>query len=241
MNLIVEIGNTALKAALAEGTTLGKTFRYQGERMLDYIVSILQREHPAFLTVASAFELSPSELVRLGNYCPNLIVLDSSNKEILKGYGFPEYLSYDRAASLVAVRSLFKGKPVSVVDLGTTLTVDIIDESGAYGGGSISPGCRTRFKALSRYAKSLPLVSLPEENHLSGSSLQSSIESGVVNGIEFEIQGYLAAYPDNIAVFTGGDAIYFAKRMKNSIFAICNLVLIGLAYITEDYVKQHLK
>ena len=39
-NLIIDIGNTALKAAWADGLTLGKTFRYQGERMLDFILSI---------------------------------------------------------------------------------------------------------------------------------------------------------------------------------------------------------
>ena len=38
-NLIIDIGNTALKAAWADGITLGKTFRYQGERMLEFIIS----------------------------------------------------------------------------------------------------------------------------------------------------------------------------------------------------------
>ena len=34
-NLLVITGNTALKAAWSDGTVLGKTFRYQGEKMLD--------------------------------------------------------------------------------------------------------------------------------------------------------------------------------------------------------------
>ena len=44
MNLIVEIGNTALKAAWTEDKTLGKTFRYQGERKMDFIASITEKE-----------------------------------------------------------------------------------------------------------------------------------------------------------------------------------------------------
>ena len=36
-NLLVEVGNTAVKAAWSEGTTLGKTYRYQGEMRLDFI------------------------------------------------------------------------------------------------------------------------------------------------------------------------------------------------------------
>jgi type III pantothenate kinase len=51
----------------------------------------------------------------------------------------------------------------------------------------------------------------------------------------FEIDGYMSRNPENITVFTGGDAIYFAKRMKNSIFVVCNLVLMGLALIALEY------
>ena len=54
----------------------------------------------------------------------------------------------------------------------------------------------------------------------------------------FEIEGYQNAHPENMTVFTGGDAIYFAKRMKNSIFVICNLVLMGLALIADEYVNK---
>ena len=42
-NLLIDIGNTALKAAWADGITLGKTFRYQGERMLDFILSLTSK------------------------------------------------------------------------------------------------------------------------------------------------------------------------------------------------------
>ena len=38
-----------------------------------------------------------------------------------------------------------------------------------------------------------------------------------------------------MVIFTGGDANYFAKRMKNSIFVVCNLVLMGLSLIAVRY------
>ena len=113
--------------------------------------------------------------------------------------------------------------------------MDLIDASGSYLGGNISPGCRTRFKALNKYSRSLPRIATPEKTDPVGTSLEGSIASGVISGILFEIEGYLALHPENVAVFTGGDANYFAKRMKNSIFAVCNLVLMGLALIAEEY------
>ncbi|MBQ3977869.1 MAG: type III pantothenate kinase, partial [Bacteroidales bacterium] len=148
------------------------------------------------------------------------------------------YLSPDRAASVIASRHLFKGKGSLIFDFGTTLSIDMVDGEGQYLGGNISPGCRTRFKALNRYSRSLPLVDTPSTVIETGNSLVSSIEAGVVGGIMFEIQGYLSRFPEKVAVFTGGDALYFAKRMKNSIFVVCNLVLMGLALIAESYAER---
>ena len=71
-----------------------------------------------------------------------------------------------------------------------------------------------------------------------GLSETTSLEAGVVSGINFEIEGYLNLHPENIVVFTGGDANYFAKRMKSSIFVISNLVLMGLALIAHGYVRK---
>jgi len=65
------------------------------------------------------------------------------------------------------------------------------------------------------------------------------MEAGVILGIMFEIRGYLSQFPENTVVFTGGDAIYFAKRMKNPIFVVCNLVMMGLALIADEHVGKN--
>ena len=234
-NLLIEIGNTALKAAWSEGMTLGKTFRYQGEKVIDYICSLTARERPDLMMVSCVYPLSAYDADRLSRECGKMVLLDGNHPQILGKYGLPAWLSYDRAASILAVRHLFQGRGCTLFDFGTTLTVDLIDASGSYLGGNISPGCRTRFKALNKYSRSLPRIATPEKTDPVGTSLEGSIASGVISGILFEIEGYLALHPENVAVFTGGDANYFAKRMKNSIFAVCNLVLMGLALIAEEY------
>ena len=238
MNLIVEIGNTALKAAWVEEMTLGKTFRYQGERKMEFITGLIEKEKPGVMVIASVYELSAQDQHLLETLCHQLVILDPAHPLTASRYGFPAYLSYDRAAALLAASHLFRGKACTVVDLGTTLTVDYLDAEGRYEGGNISLGCRTRFKALNRYSRSLPLLDTPAEILPLGDSLQSSIESGIISGIIFEIQSYIDRKPDNVVIFTGGDAIYFVKKMKNSIFVVCNLVLIGLALITDEYVKE---
>ena len=234
-NLIVDIGNTALKASWCDGITLGKTFRYQGERMLDYILSMTEKEKPEVMVLSSVRNFTSGNIQKLREACDRLIVVDD---DLLKYYDIPAWLTPDRAASIVASRYLFKGRGCTIFDFGTTLTVDFLDTEGNFKGGNISPGCKTRFKALNRYSRSLPLLDAPDEICEEGIDVSSSISSGVISGIMFEIEGYILRNPENITVFTGGDAIYFAKRMKNSIFVVCNLVLMGLALIAVEYDKK---
>lgn len=235
MNLIIDIGNTALKASWADGITLGKTFRYQGERMLDFILSLTEKNKPEIMVLSSVRIFSRNAVDKLRNECGTLLIVD---EKMLGQYDLPSYLTPDRAASVIASRYLFKKRGCTIFDLGTLLTVDFLDADGNFEGGNVSPGCRTRFKAINRYSRTLPLLDAPEEIEEKGTNIADSVYSGVISGIMFEINGYMSRYPENIAVFTGGDAIYFAKRMKNSIFVICNLVLMGLALIAVEYDKK---
>lgn len=234
-NLLIDIGNTALKASWADGMTLGKTFRYQGEKKFSFILSQTLKEKPEIMVISNVRSFSDREVERLREECGKLIIM---NKDILKERNMPEYLTPDRAASVIAARYLFKGKGCTIFDFGATLTIDKIDSEGNYSGGNISLGCRTRFKSLHRYSRNLPLIDLDDEVPCLGNSLEKSLLSGVVSGMLFEINGYLSDNSGNITVFTGGDANYFAKRMKNCIFAVCNLVLMGLALIAFEYDKK---
>jgi type III pantothenate kinase len=234
-NLIIDIGNTALKAAWADGMTLGKTFRYQGERMLDFILSLTAKEKPETIMLSSVRNFSSQALKKLEDECERLIVADES---LVSSYGLPSWLTPDRVASIVASRFLFKNRSCTIFDFGTALTVDFLDANGDFLGGNISLGCRTRFKALNRYSRTLPLLDTPDEIQERGTDIASGVSSGIISGIISEIEGYMSKYPENIAVFTGGDAIYFAKRMKNSIFVVCNLVLMGLALMAVEYDKK---
>ena len=234
-NLVIDIGNTALKAAWADGITIGKTFRYQGERMVEFIISLAERNRPEILVLSSVRKFTQQQVARIEEICDRLLVMDS---DVFEYYSVPDYITPDRAASIIASRYLFKGRSCSILDFGTMMTVDYLDRDGKYEGGSISPGCITRFKSVHRYSKNLPLLGIPESIEDKGLSVNDSIYSGIISGMVFEIEGRICQNPENIVVFTGGDANYFAKRMKNSIFVVCNLVLMGLALTAVEYCKN---
>ena len=232
------MGNTALKAVWAEGDTLGKTIRYQGEKTIEFIQHITEKEKPNVMVLASVRNISSQDEDVLKTLCRELVLIDKKHPSILRAYGLPEYLSPDRAAGVIAVRKLFAGRECIVFDFGTILSIDFISEDGSYLGGNVSLGCRTRFKAINRYSKNLPLVNTPKELTSIGSTLVSSVEAGVMLGIKFEVDAYIASRPESVVIYTGGDANLFVRYTRNSAFVVNNLVLMGLAVISLDYEKN---
>lgn len=165
---------------------------------------------------------------------------------IANAYRTPETLGRDRLAAAVGATVLYPGRNVLIVDFGTAVTIDLVTADATFRGGCISPGMRTRFRALHDYTAKLPLCSATESEELQGLSTEEAIRLGVMNSLTFEIEGYMSRMREKIddlcVIFTGGDAKYFAKRIKNTIFANCNLVFCGLDRILEyNASEEHLE
>jgi type III pantothenate kinase len=131
---------------------------------------------------------------------------------------------------------------VLVIDAGTAITYEMITAENEYLGGNISPGMETRFKALNQFTGKLPLVTPSDDFQLLGTNTESAIRAGVQLGLLFEVEQYIT-YFNNIyqnleIIITGGNAKFFDKKLKNSIFVHFNLTLIGLNRILEYNVKK---
>ena len=119
-----------------------------------------------------------------------------------------------------------------MIDAGTAITYDIVNAENNYVGGNISLGVDMRFKALNTFTRKLPLVETAEEVPLTGSDTREAILSGVVNGLSYEIDGFIdsfrSVYPSLLVFLTGGNAKYFEKRIKYCNFVVPNLLSLGL-------------
>ena len=146
-------------------------------------------------------------------------------------YHTPETLGADRLAAAVGAQALHPNCDIMIVDFGTAITIDFV-EGGAFKGGNISPGVTTRFRALADYTARLPRCYATDEVLDYGRTTKEAIEQGVMRGVEHEIRGYTEAFlqkkGEKCIIFTGGDAKYFVKRIKNTIFADCEPVIFGL-------------
>lgn len=115
---------------------------------------------------------------------------------------------------------------------GTCLVTDFVNDKGEYLGGSISPGVRMRFQALSQFTAHLPLIEPENIDFFIGENTKNSILAGVMNGIVQEINGIIRQYSRHYSqlkvILSGGDAELLQNSIKKRIFAAQNPVLLGL-------------
>jgi type III pantothenate kinase len=181
--------------------------------------------------VCSVRAEEPSIISDISQRVPTLVVSHLVHLPFTTRYLTPETLGTDRLAVLAGVATLYPGQDVLVVDAGTCITYDFMDQEAVHHGGGISPGIDMRFKALNHFTGKLPLVS-SSASPLLGITTEGSIASGVLNGVLSEVEGIVAQYRSDHqrqrTILTGGDAALIAPKLKTQIFAAPNLVLYGL-------------
>ncbi len=207
------------------------------------ISDLLQGEIVARTIVASTRRDAENEIRMLEKYCSRVMEFDFSTPvPIRNAYRTPETLGRDRLAAAVGVAELYPNRNVLIVDMGTAITIDLVSADATFRGGVITPGLDMRLRALHEYTACLPLCGPSSEKRLLGGTTREAIEAGVMNSVCFEIEGYVERlhreFEDLCVIFTGGDAKFFDKRIKNTIFAKCNPVFVGLNRILEYNVRE---
>jgi type III pantothenate kinase len=239
MNLVLDLGNTHGKIAVCDRQKVVEAATY--EKITSREISYFHIRYSGIqgAIVSSVVNYSREIIDYLYNLYPVCIELNHATPiPLLNRYQTPETLGYDRIAAAVGAYTICPGKDVLVIDAGTAITYDIVSARGEYVGGNISQGIDIRFKSLHKYTNRLPHLERPQElPPLVGSSTREAIQSGIVNGLRFEMDGFIEAmtglYPKLQVVLTGGDAKYFVGKLKSSIFVDPNLNLIGLNRILE--------
>jgi type III pantothenate kinase len=209
----------------------------------------VQSIHPQKIMVSSVSYSEEQLKDEFAKITTNVYLLKSNTPvPLIKLYDTPETLGADRVAAAIGATVLYPENNCLVIDMGTCITYDLVDANNNFHGGIISPGVRMRFKAMNTFTKRLPLLEpdgIPDRiPELIGKNTKHAMQSGVMNGLLAEINGLIEAYGrvlTNInVIFCGGDATYFANRIKNPNFVVPELVLIGLNRILE-YNVEHKK
>jgi len=233
MLLVIDVGNTLIKWAVFEqNTLLQKEVETYSDWKNKVKKTFLFFKNIDAIVVSSVGSLSKSDFLELNPSINVFFISHESNFPFQNLYETPTTLGIDRMVLATGAVLQFPKKNRLVIDAGTCITYDFIDENDNYLGGAISPGIRLRYESLHNYTSKLPLLTIDNPNQIIGKSTTQAIHSGVINGVIMEIDGFINANfykNDNfIIILTGGDSEFLAERLKNTIFANPNFLLESL-------------
>jgi type III pantothenate kinase len=215
---VVDIGNSRIKFCRVEGGSLKLPVR-----------GLATDDTAASTRLAEEWKLAAGRSWAVASTSPHLLkqftgwaaargdgvtAIDSASKvPIAVRVDEPGSVGIDRLLNALAASALAKrGRPAIVVDAGSAVTVDLLDEQGGFAGGTIFPGLRLMALALRENTAQLPLVdassSLPPGPP--GKSTDAAMKLGIVyavaGGIDAVIRETAARCTTAPYLFlTGGD------------------------------------
>ena len=234
--LCFDFGNTRLKCAVFEEAIFTEEIILADDSLIT-IEKLLQQYQPQNTILSSVVKHNEAmETVLAGK--TNFHKLSHLTKvNFTTQVGKPASIGADRLALAAAAVYYYPGKNNLVIGLGSCITYNFINQYHQFIGGAISPGMEMRFKTMHEYTALLPLVKKDWNFPVIGYDTKTNLQSGVIAGITYEIDGFIDYYASKYGnfnvVLTGGDSAYFAGQLKNKIFADLNFLFKGLYAISE--------
>jgi len=254
--LLVDVGNTRVKwARMTEGRISKSHAAVNGEWAVeDYLRRIIRRGRGIESIVVSNVgdeAVSPMLLAaaRLaGAPKPEFAVSRRTAGGVTTTYLEPWRLGVDRFVAAIGAYHLTGGKAVCVVNVGTAITIDLVDTNGRHRGGAIVPGpalmvdsLLSRTNGIRRRAKGGASAS----NGLFARATRDAVAQGsryaaaaVIDRAVEEARGELGRRP--VVLLTGGGFPTVKPLLRHPIIHVPDLVLAGLA-VWAGHVPMRLK
>lgn len=153
----------------------------------------------------------------------------------------PSQVGSDRIVIAVAALAEYE-PPLTLLDLGTATTIEVVDKGNIYMGGCIIPGVRISLEALTNRASQLPGIQLDRPKKVIGKNTVDCMRSGVMYGAAAMLDGMIErveeelGYPTTV-VATGGMAQFVCPLCKRDIKLERDLLLKGLNLIYKKNMK----
>lgn len=152
-------------------------------------------------------------------------------------YDNPAEVGADRLVNSIAAIATY-GAPVIAIDFGTAINFDVVNEHGAYIGGSLAPGLVVALDAMTSRAARLFTVELKVPPTAIARNTTEAIQSGVVLGYLSLIEGMIVRIKremnlDPPVVVTGGYGEIFVDASPMIDHFDPNLTINGLKIVYD--------
>lgn len=236
MLLTLDIGNTRVKYCLFnEAINIENGFFLKNESLFEIEKIFKKYKYIKNVIYASVSNLPTETLKFLENNSKVTYVTNKSKFPFINLYESKNSLGIDRMVLASGAVLSYPEQAVLVIDMGTCITFDFVDAERNYHGGAIAPGMQMRYQMMHEKTAKLPLLSPQFSESVFGKTTEQSMHIGVTTAICSEIDSYVdriqKVYGNFTIILTGGDAVFFAKKLKSAIFANSNFLLESLYHL----------
>ena len=249
--LVVDIGNTRIKWARLSGEHLERqrALEHSGLARQDYQRRILRGPRGlSRIIVASVagprVERPFTAAARALGVVPEFVATARSAAGVTTRYTDPWRLGVDRFAAVIAAHHIARARGACVIDVGTAMTIDLVDGQGVHHGGAIVPGPQLMVGSLLRSTSGILRRARGDAGRgsLFAHNTRAAIEQGAafaaaaaVDRAVAEAQQILKRVP--LVMLTGGAAEQLQPLLRSSYVSVPDLVLRGVALRAGLHVK----
>ena len=245
MKLLIDIGNTHCHLGLG---TVSRVIRpvehptgdWHSQKARQWLPKILGKSTLTEAVICSVVpEATRHAKKMLGTKHIAVREFTHRNCGIAIKYPKPATIGPDRLANARAGLEEF-GAPVLVVDFGTAVTFDIVDQQGCYAGGIIAPGLAAMTEYLHEKTALLPRVNLHDPRTAIGKSTVEAMRIGAVHGYRGLVRSLIGEVKKSLGtrrlpvVATGGFARLIARKVPEINVVRPLLTLEGLRLASRD-------
>ncbi len=241
--LLIDAGNSRLKWAWADPSGLGEVSVLSNDALEEALLSAWQGlpvpEQVWFSNSAGRYRQQQiaTWVEQLWGGQPTVLKSAVAWRGLTNGYRNPQQLGVDRWLGLVAgwVRTQ---DAFCLIDCGTAITIDYVDQRGEHQGGVIFPGVGS---TLERLLERAPHLKLGEEAHrqrLLGRSTEEGLrdveEAGAVEAVRQLLWQMEQQYGSCSILLTGGDAERLLSMLSLQTGYFPDLVLEGVLRVAKS-------
>lgn len=244
---VFDVGNTSLKFAVSQSKRLGPASVHEHDSLtpkrLIQVLKALARDSE--IEGAIACSVSPINCTRLReawrsvSRIPLLFLNHRMKLPIALKYPQPATIGPDRLAAASASYARLQ-KAHIVIDAGTAVTVDCIDDKGRFLGGAIAPGPAVMTEYLSSSTGLLPKMDFSGAVSKIGRSTEGAMRIGVRVGYRAMLNAIVTHLSEGAfdgrsvpLLVTGGHARKAARDLQDNAKVVHGLTLEGLAIVYE--------
>ena len=180
MNLVIDRGNTQVKYGIFDQCQLihSDYSDFLDKQLIKQLAKNYQIKHIIVSTVVSDRHEELISNLSITN-CPIVELNTNTPLPFQWHYKSKATIGKDRLAAVAGAISLYANTNMLVIDAGTAITYEVVNNNNEFLGGNISPGMAMRFKALNKFTSRLPLLEKNPDQQLIGNSTTGAIQAGL--------------------------------------------------------------